>query len=333
MKKSIIIVSYILITILNLSCKERPSQIKQEFDEEKIQNLIERETPISETNIAYQINTEGNKFFTISESVREQPKLVNLKYYENIGQNFTKINSLTFQASKEEGIIYSAFDTIKQVMISDEDYFLSKLYCSHQGRAYEGYLHQKYVFYNIKKDSFIQIDYTEWLDDMIGSFDSPNSKLSERKQFVEYINNFEIDKEDINLNNPNNYYLSWLDSNRGIYDKIENSNVWYDINFKEITKEEFYNFFENGNGQVEMYRSDEYFAIAGFRNPIFIYNKYSSKGYMVFVPQGYPNGAAWGGRSFDIDSITTEGILGIINPEIQFLAIDLKNRKIKSYEL
>ena len=127
--------------------------------------------------------------------------------------------------------------------------------------------------------------------------------------------------------------MSWKDDNRGLYDKLEKSNVWYVVKFIEITKEEFYDFFENGNGKVEMYRSDEYFAIAGFRNPIFIYNKYSSNGYMVYVPQGYPYGAAWGARSFEIDRITTEGIIGVVNPDIQYLAIDIENRKIKSHKL
>lgn len=175
---------FIIITILNFSCKERTTYSNELFDENKILKLIERETPISESNIAYQINKDGTTFFTISESVRERPKRVNLKYYEKIGQKFTKINSLSFKYSKEEGIIYSAFDTVKQVLISDEEYFLSKVYCSHQGRAYEGYLHHKYVFYSIKKDSFIQIDHTKWVDDMIGEFNSPNSKLSDKKQFI-----------------------------------------------------------------------------------------------------------------------------------------------------
>ena len=41
-----------------------------------------------------------------------------------------------------------------------------------------------------------------------------------------------------------------------------------------------------------------YKLITGFKSPAILYDKINDKSIIVYIPQGFPNGASWGWRSF-----------------------------------
>lgn len=70
--------------------------------------------------------------------------------------------------------------------------------------------------------------------------------------------------------------------------------------------------------------SSKYLALGGFASPIIVYNILSKKSQVVFIPEGWPNGAAWGLRSYYLKSIN--GDILIVESDENLLKIDLAKK-------
>jgi hypothetical protein len=88
--------------------------------------------------------------------------------------------------------------------------------------------------------------------------------------------------------------------------------------------------FENDFNSPVEYSNYQYLAYSSFVSPIFAYSKEFNKSYVVFIPEGYPTGGAWGLRSFYITNLIGNVIYA--KSEEFRIEIDLVNKKIRSYD-
>ena len=92
---------------------------------------------------------------------------------------------------------------------------------------------------------------------------------------------------------------------------ISNSDI--QVNFGRYSGRSLYERYLDKNNSNEV-KSSRYIALGGFISPIIIYDILNKESKVVFIPEGWPNGGAWGVRSYFVKAIK-DNILEIESDE------------------
>lgn len=260
-------------------------------------------------------------------------KKVTFHILEKIGNQWFKSNEHIVSEEYEFVHIEDQFKYENLVSINNNQYYYSILDFHKMGAAYNDFKTIAFIFYDInKEESPIILLYERLFGEFSGRYSINGSDInfSYYKEFIKHTNlyvehlfgknNYDIDHED-------NFKIKWEMLN----DKLYLSDYKYDlndfkINFVEFNTINFYNNFKDkSDSELE---NSKYKAIAGFCSPVFIYNKKENKSAVVFIPEGWPNGAGWGFRSFYLKSLQDE--LLTIESEDYIIRINLSKQTLSS---
>ncbi len=116
----------------------------------------------------------------------------------------------------------------------------------------------------------------------------------------------------------------WRRNNPKIFDNLQKKDTAA-IVFSSYDSVNFYNRYKAYflNSEIE---SDLYKAYTGFKSPVFVYDKKRDKSLLVFIPDAWPNGGAWGIRSFRTAALKQHKLY-LASPDIRYV-IDLEHQRI-----
>lgn len=330
MQYHIIILTFLFFNIIacaQTSEQEKNLEVYNNFTTPEIKNFIETYTPSESKVLSINLTSNKKNLILITESASDSflDNFLKIEYFENLGGQWTIINSIKF-AEPEGGAFYKQIDRVKVVKIDSKNHILCKVDNQPIGTAFYGLTNSLFVFYDLEKDSIIKIEYSKGDRQPNGSFSFENGKISDVKQFVEYINKNEIKNEQSkDINAKDNFHLKWLSMNRGIYEKIEEEDKWINVNFPQYAKTLFTS---KSLGGGDTLKHNGFIISAGFSSPILLYNEKTERTSVLWIPYAWPTGAGWGARSFNIDSVTEDKIITLKNGFGE-LFLDFNRKKVK----
>lgn len=306
-------ITFLLIIFLFICCStsnQNQNETQSENGQQKIDALSIITTIITTKPKAYAVSDDNNKIIFLNE---EKGEWSNSSLYLTA---LEKINNNWIQISKRkignEDMVDLHSDTIKSVVINNTNYSFFIADGFYQGTAYNGLNRNHFIFYNMESDSLIDVTYILQAGDAVGNYEISNSTISKNKELLGYVTNCVntiYGKQNLDLNSVDNFHLKWLSLNPEIYNRVKdnlNSQSWIDVNFPSFNKDFFYSRIDKDPNNPKIIDSSKYIAYAGFVNPVLVYNKEVQKCFVLWIPEGWPSGGAWGIRSFEIDSISDD---------------------------
>lgn len=339
---------------------------KKEID--NFQTLLEAKNNSNNlpTSDIITVLTESDSVNRIFEFVSYHKSILTLKY-KYLNQNYIfgidTIFSEQFSDPKHQLRITFLHDgggwhTHKTIVLENEEYFCSfeknnaqilnnNLFIvfetSHIGTAYNGISTYNFCMMNLLDYSFEVIKYSYVAGDFVGEYINLDSISEETQMQVlpfakDFLKKNGIgDDEKLEINAfP---HIEWVVNNPSIYENIIQRNFFSKIIFTPISTNIISKFLDQNKEQQKhktndiLYTENEYYCVyAGFVMPIIGLDKINRKYFMIFVPQGYPAGAAWGIRSYYINHLKGH-ILSIYNNDSESLTINLQNGEFSANEL
>lgn len=261
-------------------------------------------------------------------------KLIDGEYSENLFLFvYEKIGNKWIQSSKfkidDETDVYKLEPSETEVLINQNKYFYSIYSLGNMGTAYNG--REKYMFVfqdvNTPKNPII-IYFEKWSQDNGDYNVKGQENIGNYKAFLNKCSEF-VDKTfpstGENIDSEENFSTKWNIENNSVYKSIENGDTNIEVHFVEFGGNSFYNNHKIDYNSKEM-KSTKYLAIGGFASPIIVYNILKKKSQVVFIPEGWPNGAGWGSRSYYLKDIN--GDILTIESYDNYIKIDLANKML-----
>jgi len=118
--------------------------------------------------------------------------------------------------------------------------------------------------------------------------------------------------------------LGWLAANKALYQQRAEQQKWKDIHFPVVSKA----ILDSMSSQNIM-KVGDLTVQGGFVTPILAYSESSQQGYVIWIPEGWPNGGGWGFRSLYVDRVTPRGEIVVSNREDIFLRFDFPGRRVQ----
>lgn len=215
------------------------------------------------------------------------------------------------------------------INLAQKDYLYTVLRLGKSGTAYNGLHEYLFVFQDRLADDPPLLYYYERSEYENGFTLRSSDRTSNPKDpFYTFIVNFVQDH--LRPKEPS-YYIDeteifqWRDWNPRLFSNLQQSKsssiqfVTHDsITFYKEHKRHF------GNPEVQ---NEHYQAHSGFRSPVFVYDKKKDQSLLVFIPNGWPNGGAWGTRSYNVTQL--KGNKLYLESENDLLIIDLAVQSIE----
>ena len=307
-------------SIVSMYCSCDPVTTSNVYDGNKIYYIKNDADNSWEVKLSYNVIEKRNGQWTrILKNFFDFSKLEQTNQIENFISDFAG-------ASADEN-----FPIAEKVIVDNKEFFYSNIELYMQGTAYNGLNNYIFVFQDVNFEfKPIIISYMRVNGEFSGKFNFENSKVNLYNNFINETNKFITSKfgeSDDNIDSPKNYHLKWRNQNSNIFDNLENNDYAY-INFVKFDGENFYQNIKS-EYEVEEVETNYYKIITGFVSPTIVYDKLSDKSLVVFIPNGWPNGAMWGYRSFYPKSLI--GNSAVIESHDEILTIDLKNEISDGY--
>ncbi|MBL7722753.1 MAG: hypothetical protein JNK27_01325 [Chitinophagaceae bacterium] len=295
----------ILSCIILIGCNDNNSK--------HIEVLKTIKTVSTKEPICYTTYNSGDMIlYLISEQNEVGQSSVSLNVLENIDRRWVRINE--HKLVVENGSLNIVEDTIQKINIGADDYFFFVADEYFSGTANNGLTSNRFIFYNAEKDSLIDISYSIWAGEATGQFKTQNGKVNEHKDFLSYLTPFiekKYGKQNLNIDDEENFHLKWVAENKDIYNRTANyksDGSWLDIKVVTFKRDFFFSMMEEFRYNVEVKHSPKYLVSAGFCSPVLVYSKLKDEAYVLWIPEDWPKGGAWGLRSFRVDSIEEDFI-------------------------
>jgi hypothetical protein len=287
------------------------------------------EAVIGNNNKILYYNKEEN------EDWQDYQKRIVLNIVERIDNNWIKTNTINISTEYD---FYSVHNNeFKYINIGNQDYYYSIIDCGLMGTAYNGLNTFQFIFYNLSNSSIINLKYVRLAGEPNGTYSIDSvTNLSSYKEFISSTTSFienRFGKDNLDIDNEKNYATKWNLSNENVFKelkRLKNTGEYIDLNILEYNPSFYKKMFENDFNSPVEYSNYQYLAYSSFVSPIFAYSKEFNKSYVVFIPEGYPTGGAWGLRSFYITNLIGNVIYA--KSEEFRIEIDLVNKKIRSYD-
>lgn len=291
--------------------------------------------------IAYTGNDNTILYYKIEKRDEEDYyNNINLNLISRIGGSWVHTKSIIIDSNYD---YYEIIDsTFQLVNINGLEYYYSIIECANGGTANNGFNTYQFVFYNIENDSLIILKHTRISGQPTGYYYTQDqTSLIKYKDFISISQKFIVKKfgiDNFDIDDEANFSTKWYLKNEDIFENLENYKKYgillenYSINIIEYDNEFFNNILNKFKPQEsDILNNSKYIAFSTFMSPVIIYSKERKKSYVVFVPDGYGEGGAWGMRSFKITDLNND-ILTFKDSEFK-LEIDLKNGKVKNIEI
>lgn len=218
---------------------------------------------------------------------------------------------------------------LQRFSFSSKDYVFGILALERIGTAYQGLHELVFLFQALdnKTDPLLyyyqRFDYEE---SYILRNTDPNATAKD--PFLTFCKAF-IEKE-LTTKEPPLYIaekevFQWRKNNPKIFDNIQKKGA-SSIVFSSYDSADFYNHHKAYFLSCEI-ENDQYKAYTDFKSPVFVYDKKGAKSLLVFLPDGWPNGGAWGIRSYRIATLK-QSKLYLESPDTRYI-IDLAQHTIK----
>jgi hypothetical protein len=299
----------------------------EDVDPSSIIKTIRKKAPLT-----FALNKANDKIFLLEKKENGFDESLHFIVIEKINNSWVEINNYKIADTFEK--VLPINDSIQNILIDNKNYIFFALECNQSGSAYNGFNANTFVYYDDFRDSLIEVTYSIWVGDASGNYSIKNSSLKNYTSILKHtamqVENI-YGKQNLNINDPNNFHLKWLAMNNDIYDKAEkysDLDIWFDFNALLMSKDFFFSRIEDDPNRVEVKSNSKYMAYGGFVNPVLVYSKEKSITYVLWIPAGWPAGGAWGIRSFMIDDIKEDII--IASDKSQILHFDINNMKVKS---
>ncbi len=224
--------------------------------------------------------------------------------YEKIGKTWIKSSKYKLDGESE---FYSPEISESEILVNQTKYFYSIFSLGNLGTAYNGREKYMFVFQDISKNNNPITIYFEKGAERNGEYQVKGQKNVEPyKAYLKKCSEF-VDKvippinEDID--SPENFNTKWNIENSAVHKSIENNDKNINLNFIEFNDNYFYETTKKDYELLEL-RSSNYLVSGGFAAPIICYNIKSKKSQVIYIPDGWPNGVAWGMRSYYLKNIS-----------------------------
>lgn len=258
---------------------------------------------------------------------------VKLNALEKLGNQWVSTNTYIVAEDIDYADINNQFEHNSIFSLNNDLYYYSIMNLANEGTFYNGFTKVVFVFYNIdKEEKPIIITYERWESEAFGEYtvNENKSNIAPFKEFITHTSKY-IDhlfgKSNEDIDHEDNFNIKWGLLNKALFTNMrENDLNNFEFAFLEFNTENFYNNLKNENS-MELENSN-YKAMSGFSSPTIVYNKKENKSYVVFIPEGWPNGAGWGFRSFYIKNL--QGDLLTIESDEYLVKINLKNKTLSS---
>lgn len=257
------------------------------------------------------------------------------KYKQNIDLNIPKtenneqisLENFSFALSDEN------YKEINIIQLDEQYYFYTIINLGMQGTAYNGL--NTYLFYFQNLDLLkkpVKILYERLDGKFSGKYLLEDGTVNENYNFITEINKFityKFGEVSDNIDDPRNFHLKWIGENINVHERIQNNHQAY-VKFVYYIGSDFYNSIELSN-EVNEIENDRFKVITGFKTPVIVYDKENDQSIVVYIPQGWPNGGAWGSRSFYPTNIDGKTIT--IESSEEILIIDIESEISNGYIL
>lgn len=255
-----------------------------------------------------------------------------LKRLDRFGETWAQLNS--FSIVEESGTLLLLDSVINEITIEGRKYLFFRTECAYAGTWSIGYNKNRFIYYDMVDDKLLDVAYSIRSREVIGNYEYEDSDVSRRKAILNHATK-EVNKiygdQNTDLDSEENFHLKWLSVNNNIYKQSsEERGEWIKVNFIEMDKSFFYKRIEDDPNNQQIISNSKYIAYAGFVNPILAYSKKSGKSFVLWIPEGWPNGGAWGIRSFKIDNIDNNII--IASNEGTTIYFDMINSLIRAVD-
>lgn len=276
-------------SIAKMFCKCDVINTSKLLPENKIVYIANEANSFSDINLTYNIIQKVNgqwlkkrkskmTFNSINNGESESTNLVDFSY------------ALQDEIAKETSIL----------KINNTDFFFSIINLGVAGTASNGMNAFLFIFQDVNfKNRPIQLYYEKWDGEFSGNYKTDFGLVDDYKEFVSEANKFVTEKfgaSNDDIDSYENFLMKWKESNNDIYDYLSDNNLTY---FKPIVYDG-YQFYDKIQFEYEVKEIStlNYKLITGFKSPAILYDKINDKSIIVYIPQGFPNGASWGWRSF-----------------------------------
>lgn len=272
---------------------------------------------------------KNNKiFFTKikTDYLDDEPPFLYLSVHEKLGTHWIEESMYKID---DESEFYSLEESENSILIDDSEFFYSIYSAANNGTAYNGRGKFIFIFQNTSQITEpVVVYFTKWAGYQ-GEYTVKNkNNISSFKSYLQKCSEF-VDKTygafDDDVNSQNNYHIKWRIENEGIFKSIEyeQSNISYKPT--EFSGKNFYTEQTNRSSQIN---NEKYFIDSGFGTPVIAYNIKKDISQVIFIPEGWPNGASWGTRSYYIKSVI--GDIATAESDDYILKIDLSKNELSA---
>lgn len=175
--------------------------------------------------------------------------------------------------------------------------------------------------------------------DEIDSSISPELLNLFRPFIEEVLGSLGIGLED-EVNSKKFLHIDWLIENKNVYNELiefKDTNDLFEIKFLHSESslfpaiDEYFSDEEIFKSNCQLAENEFYKVSAGFALMVVALDKKNMSNFIIWIPQGYPAGGAWGVRSFSIEKLEKQ-VLTIFSEDFK-LEISLDNGQCRSYSL
>lgn len=226
---------------------------------------------------------------------------------------------------------YSATDSTEMITgnIAGNDYSIAVLALGKMGTAYGG-IHEFLFIYKAVDNNDVPLLYYYQGIEYQREFTLRNSKRISNPQdpFYQFSKKFvakNLKPKEPTYGIDEQEVFNWRDKNKMLFKNLKEKQTSR-IHFVAHDSTVFYERFKSKFMSQEM-ENERFKAYSGFKSPAFVYDKEKQKSLLVFIPEGWPNGGAWGVRSYN--AIELKDNLLYLDSDDTLLIIDLEKQNIK----
>jgi len=226
--------------------------------------------------------------------------------------------------------VCTVLDTlISLVEIDGRSFLFVPIEHGYLGTAFIGYEEMNFAFLDLTKNTTSIIGFGKH-QNSIGSYSFENMPSHNYHKFLEIINpiikSYFKPYRVENINNENQFVIKWLIESEDIYNRVErDTESWHELKFTKYSAA----FFEEwvNNSHADVLTNEEWTAVTGFVMPVVVKSIDSDSCLVVWIPQGYPNGAGWGARSYKFLGLNGDRLT--ISNGFEILFIDIGDSQVK----
>ncbi len=223
---------------------------------------------------------------------------------------------------------------MQPINLQKQDYLFSVLKLGKTGTAYNGMHEYLFIFQNSEKEYSPHLYYYNRSEYENGfTLRSATRKSDPQDPFYQFTLDFvkkNLQTKEPAYCIPEEEVFQWRAANPNLFSNLRKTES-SKIEFVAHQSSQYYDQYKADFKDCEV-ENDRYKAYSGFKSPVFVYDKINNQSLLLFIPNGWPNGGAWGMRSYTVTQLKGHKLYLYSLGNQKSLVIDIREKTIQYKE-